>query len=192
MKRLVLLGGGHAHLAVLEALAIEPDEHISVSMVTPQPQLIYTGMLPGYVAGHYSLERCAIDLVRGVRRAVQRVATVRALDRRDVGFDILHAAVDCIDLAVTALDRVKAAGFDVPDLFHERSRGSIEIMLELGEHLAKALQVRSCHLVPLQQYTWISFDHVEPQLRVRYCDESREAVHPTYLTEARTDSVVLT
>ncbi|APV49532.1 hypothetical protein BWI17_07470 [Betaproteobacteria bacterium GR16-43] len=64
MKRLVLLGGGHAHLSVLEDLALHPDEHVSVSIVTPQPQLLYTGMLPGYVAGHYSLERCSIDLVR--------------------------------------------------------------------------------------------------------------------------------
>lgn len=64
MKRLVLLGGGHAHLSVLEDLAMHPDEHISVSLVTPQQQLLYTGMLPGYVAGHYSLERCSIDLVR--------------------------------------------------------------------------------------------------------------------------------
>ena len=64
MKRLVLLGGGHAHLFVLEDLARNPDEHVEVSLVTPLPMLTYTGMLPGYVAGHYSLERCSVDLVR--------------------------------------------------------------------------------------------------------------------------------
>lgn len=64
MKRLVLLGGGHSHLFVLEALAREPDESLSVTLVTPYKSLVYTGMLPGYVAGHYPLESCSIDLVR--------------------------------------------------------------------------------------------------------------------------------
>ncbi len=69
MKRLVLVGGGHAHLFVLEDLALRPDERVSVTLITPHPQLIYTGMLPGYVAGHYALEECSIDLVRLAGRA---------------------------------------------------------------------------------------------------------------------------
>lgn len=62
MTRLVLLGGGHAHLAVLASLAREPIAGLSVRLVTPEPRAIYSGMLPGWVSGRFSLDECAIDL----------------------------------------------------------------------------------------------------------------------------------
>ncbi len=62
MKRLVLLGGGHAHVHVLEALACEPIEDVAVTLISPYPRQIYSGMLPGWIAGHYALDECAIQL----------------------------------------------------------------------------------------------------------------------------------
>ena len=62
MKRLVLLGGGHAQLAVLASLAEQPMAGWDVRLVTPHRRQIYSGMLPGWVAGHYPLEACAIAL----------------------------------------------------------------------------------------------------------------------------------
>jgi selenide,water dikinase len=62
MKRLVLLGGGHAQLAVLASLAERPMTGWEVRLVTPYRRQIYSGMLPGWVAGHYPLEACAIAL----------------------------------------------------------------------------------------------------------------------------------
>ena len=62
MKRLVLLGGGHAHVHVLKAIGDALDPAVSVTLVTPVDRQIYSGMLPGYVAGHYPLEDCGIDL----------------------------------------------------------------------------------------------------------------------------------
>jgi len=69
MKRLVLLGGGQAHIEVLRELAANPDGAMHVVMVTPYPWLAYTGMLPGHIAGHYALEECAIDLAALARAA---------------------------------------------------------------------------------------------------------------------------
>lgn len=61
MQRLMLVGGGHAHLAVLHALAKHrPD--IEVKLITPGTHQTYSGMLPGWMAGHYSLSECQIDL----------------------------------------------------------------------------------------------------------------------------------
>jgi selenide,water dikinase len=105
MKRLVLLGGGHAHLFVLEALALHPDDQVSVTLVTPLPTLIYTGMLPGYVAGHYSLERCSIDLVRLAGRAhAAFIATTAVLVNPDL------REVICADGTVLPYD---ALSFDI-------------------------------------------------------------------------------
>lgn len=62
MKRLVLLGGGHAHLAVLKDLAERPLDGWQVQLLTPFRRQIYSGMLPGWVAGHYAIDECAIAL----------------------------------------------------------------------------------------------------------------------------------
>ena len=37
MKRLILVGGGHAHLAVLAALAAAPANDMDVVLVSPSP-----------------------------------------------------------------------------------------------------------------------------------------------------------
>ncbi|MDP3844388.1 MAG: hypothetical protein Q8Q81_17780 [Oxalobacteraceae bacterium] len=62
MKRLVLIGGGHAHLSVLQALAREKSADIDVVLVTPGSHQNYSGMLPGWMAGHYTQPQCRIDL----------------------------------------------------------------------------------------------------------------------------------
>ncbi len=69
MKRLVLAGGGHAHIEVLRDLAEHPDHGRDVTLVTPTPALIYTGMVPGFIAGHYEIDDCTIDLMALARRA---------------------------------------------------------------------------------------------------------------------------
>jgi selenide,water dikinase len=69
VKRLVLLGGGHAHVEVLRGLAEAPDARFSVTVVTPSPRLIYTGMVPGVIAGHYKLEDDAIGVEALAQRA---------------------------------------------------------------------------------------------------------------------------
>jgi selenide,water dikinase len=47
-----------------------------VSLVTPVQQQVYSGMVPGFVAGHYSLDECSVDLVPLARRA--RALVVRS------------------------------------------------------------------------------------------------------------------
>jgi selenide,water dikinase len=69
MKKLVLLGGGHAHVEVLRDLALQPEPGVEVTLVSPDPHLIYTGMVPGVIAGHYSLADCGIDLAALAARA---------------------------------------------------------------------------------------------------------------------------
>lgn len=91
MQRLILAGGGHAHLGVLRALAKHPLPSAEVVLVTPEPQLIYSGMLPGWMAGHYRLGQCYIDL-----QPLARSAGVRLVLARVAGLD---AARSCIALS---------------------------------------------------------------------------------------------
>lgn len=61
-KHLLLIGGGHAHLAVLHALTQRRFEGWHVSLISPTRYQIYSGMLPGWLAGHYELAQCRINL----------------------------------------------------------------------------------------------------------------------------------
>ncbi len=75
--RLVLLGGGHAHAAALREL-----RGADVTLVTPFPHQTYSGMLPGFVAGHYRLDEIRIDLAALAARAGAKLVlgSVAALD----------------------------------------------------------------------------------------------------------------
>jgi pyridine nucleotide-disulfide oxidoreductase family protein len=81
-KRLVLLGGGHAQLAVLRALARARPQGLETVLVTPSPWQYYSGMLPGWMAGHYREEDCRIDLRPLAAAAGARllIGTATALD----------------------------------------------------------------------------------------------------------------
>lgn len=78
---LLLLGAGHAHVHVLAQLARTPLVGVQVVLVAPYPRQLYSGMVPGMVAGHYRVEDCAVPLAELVQRAGVRwlQASVSAL-----------------------------------------------------------------------------------------------------------------
>ncbi len=82
MKRLLLVGGGHSHVAVLRSLGDHPMPEVEATLVSPERFTPYSGMLPGLIAGHYAHRECHIDLAALARFAhCQRVeATVTMLD----------------------------------------------------------------------------------------------------------------
>ncbi|MCC5963095.1 MAG: FAD-dependent oxidoreductase [Rhodobacteraceae bacterium] len=82
-RNLVLVGGGHTHALVLHHWARAPLPGVALSLLTPEPTAPYTGMLPGFIAGHYSRDALEIDLAHLCRRAGARLILGRAagLDR---------------------------------------------------------------------------------------------------------------
>ena len=62
MKHLVMLGAGHAHVHLLSTLAAQPLAGVQITLVAPFPRQLYSGMVPGFVAGHYTLDDCVIPL----------------------------------------------------------------------------------------------------------------------------------
>jgi selenide,water dikinase len=60
--QLLLIGGGHAHLGVLDLLARRHRTGIDVTLVSAHGTQVYSGMLPGHLAGHYTLEQCSVPL----------------------------------------------------------------------------------------------------------------------------------
>ena len=111
-----MLGGGHTHVLLIKALAMRPIPGVRVSLVSEKLLTPYSGMLPGFVAGHYSLAETNIDLNRLCRRAGVRWVQARCdgidadrkclhlADQADIEFDVLS-----IDIGSTPDQRITGA-----------------------------------------------------------------------------------
>ena len=78
LGELVLLGGGHAQVAVLRQFAMSPLPGLRLTLVTPEIRTPYSGMLPGYVEGKWSDRDLHIDLARLAQMANARLILDRA------------------------------------------------------------------------------------------------------------------
>jgi pyridine nucleotide-disulfide oxidoreductase family protein len=101
MKQLLLVGGGHAHVHVLAALAAAPFTDTQVTLVSPYSRQIYSGMLPGWIAGYYALEDCALSL-----DSLSRRAGARFVQTACTGLDLEARQVRCASGEIIAFDHV--------------------------------------------------------------------------------------
>ena len=101
IKDLVLVGGGHSHVTVLKNFAMHPVPGVRLTLVSRDLQAPYSGMLPGYIAGHYSYDEAHIELrplcgfagarfyhdeVTGLDSANKKLA---CRNRPDIPYDVL-------------------------------------------------------------------------------------------------------
>jgi selenide,water dikinase len=83
MRDVVLVGGGHSHVGVLRHFAMRPLPGVRITLICTDAHTPYSGMLPGYVAGHYDYDDVHIDLSRLAQFAGARFirAEVIGMDR---------------------------------------------------------------------------------------------------------------
>ncbi|MGQ0673598.1 MAG: FAD-dependent oxidoreductase [Hyphomicrobium sp.] len=117
VRNVLLLGGGHAHVFVLKAFGMNPVPGVHLTVVAKELAAPYSGMLPGFVAGHYTLAECQIDLVElarfagarlihGAATGIDRAARLVHIDGQpSLPYDLLS-----IDVGITpALDDIRGA-----------------------------------------------------------------------------------
>lgn len=103
-KRVVLAGGGHAHLAVLADWARLPMPGTERLLVTSSRQTAYSGMFPGWLAGFYRAQELFIDLAPLAERAGARMilADVTGIDADAATLNLSngqHLEYDLVSLA---------------------------------------------------------------------------------------------
>ena len=120
---LVLAGGGHSHAIVLKRWAMRPEQRPkqSIVLVNRSSAALYSGMVPGLIAGLYRRDELAIDLRQLCDRAgVAFVeAEITGLDPQQKWLRLrdrpaLH--FDWLSLDVGAVSRPSATGMPIKPL----------------------------------------------------------------------------
>jgi len=207
IKDLVLVGGGHSHLSVLKYFAMNPLPGLRITLITRDLHTPYSGMLPGYIAGHYKYDDAHIDLRPLAQFAKARIfhAEVSAIkfndkqiicaDRPPINYDLVSINIGS---KPCALHIPGANEFAIPvkpiDTFLSQWNTLIENALEIsqqnkifnlaivgggagGIEMALATQYRLQYLFKLENIR-------EKNLKIDiYCDT--ENILPTHNAQVR-------
>lgn len=99
LRDIVLIGGGHSHVGVLRHFAMRPEPGVRLTVICTDTHTPYSGMLPGYIAGHYRYDDVHIDL-----RRLAEYAGARYFRDEVVGLDRVGRRVLCRQRPPVAYD----------------------------------------------------------------------------------------
>jgi selenide,water dikinase len=139
VKHLVLLGGGHSHLAVLMRLGMKPVPGLAITLITRDIDTPYSGSLPSYISGFCTADDLHIDLrplaqfagARLIREEIELIdleqKLIRPKNRPAISFDLLSINIGSKPDAIKIPGASKfAIGIKPIDIFLQKWAGVVE------------------------------------------------------------------
>src|SRR5512135_1168342 len=111
LRDIVLAGGGHSHVGVLRRFGMNPIPGVRLTVICTDTHTPYSGMLPGYIAGHYGYDEVHIDL-----RRLAEFAGAYFLRDEVIGLDRRVAKVLCRNRPPVPYDRLSINIGSTPQL----------------------------------------------------------------------------
>ena len=122
LRDLVLVGGGHSHVGVLRMFAMKPEPGVRITVICTDIDTPYSGMLPGYISGHYSFDEVHIDLGR-----LCAFAGARLYHDAVVSIDRQNKQVICRNRPAVAYDVLSINIGSTPQMKHVEGASSLAV-----------------------------------------------------------------
>jgi len=142
---ILLIGGGHSHVAVLADWARKGLPANRAVLLTPEPVLRYSGMVPGWISGEHERDEGLIDLAglanaAGVELVLDRCVAMDPVARSVLTWENGLLAFDYASVDVGGVGRATKLLGDDPKLIDVRPIGTFvdRLALEFAQPRVRA------------------------------------------------------
>jgi len=104
MTHMLLIGGGHAHVAVLADWIKRGLPCERATLLTPETHLRYSGMVPGWIAGRYDRDEGTVDIAALAQRAGAQFVQARCSEIDPVANAVVMDTGERIAFDIASID----------------------------------------------------------------------------------------
>jgi selenide, water dikinase len=91
LKKILLVGAGHAHVEVVRLLGLQKPAEVEITLLSESARAGYSGMMPGVIAGHYSRDEAEVNVPALCARSGVKFE-LGVIDRIDAAANTVHTA----------------------------------------------------------------------------------------------------